>query len=74
MDFQVGDCVQHIETKHAWTVRRVAPLVLWDYYRGTRRNANSAHYRLLYRPAPRNSAGPEPNQGGNNGTKTVAPQ
>lgn len=50
MDFQVGDCVQHIKTKHAWTVRRVAPLVLWDYYRGVRRDANPAHYRLLYRP------------------------
>jgi hypothetical protein len=52
MDFQIGDCVQHIETKHAWTVRRVAPLVLWDYYRGARRNAKPAHYRLLYRPEP----------------------
>jgi hypothetical protein len=67
MDFQVGDCVQHIKTKQAWTVRRVAPLVLWDYYRGARRNANPAHYRLLYRPT-------QPERKNGNGSKTVAPQ
>jgi hypothetical protein len=48
-DFQRGDCVQHLRTKKPWTVVKLDPFTIWDYYRG-RRKANPRNFRLLYRP------------------------